>query len=144
MVSETNMCKPYGFRPPCIKARQNQGKVKHLSVVITEVYASIMSISYRLLQSLLLAAIAAVLTESMACNKMIPMSTAKNSTTAKTGMSNDIMEMGKYKVRTSKRTDSDLVKALISKLKGASDMQYRRKSFTAVLQPKDLKKVNNY
>ena len=51
------------------------------------------------------------------------------------------MEMGQYRVKTSQRTDSEPVKDLISKLHGATNIQYKHKSFTAVLQPKDLKKV---
>ena len=88
------------------------------------------------LQVLLLAATTAVFTGAMICKKTI-------SLVGSTGITNDIMEMGRYTVRTTSRTDSTELQDLISllTLNEASDIQYRHKSFTAVLQPKDLKKV---
>ena len=88
------------------------------------------------LQVLLLASTTAVFTGAMICKKTI-------SLVESTGITNDIMEMGRYKVRTTSRTDSTELQDLISllTLNEASDIQYRHKSFTAVLQPKDLKKV---
>ena len=91
-----------------------------------------MNFSLQLL--LLLVANTAVYTAAMTCKK------DKNSI----GVTDGVMEMGQYIVRTTQRTDSDEVKSLISTLDGASDIQYRRKSFTAFLQPRDLKKVAGY
>ena len=85
---------------------------------------------------------AVVFTASMACDKMI-LNVEDNSATVSSGVANNVvMEMGRYMVRTTQRTDSAPVKDLVSKLRGASNIQYRHKSFTAVLQPKDLKKVH--
>ena len=89
------------------------------------------------LQLLLLTATAAVLTAAMTCKNMI------TSSNGNTGATNDILETGQYRVRTTMRTDSAEVKDLISKLNGASDIQHKRHSFTAILRPKDLKKVIN-
>ena len=61
-----------------------------------------------------------------------------------TGLIGEPMETGRYKVKTFARTNSDEVRSLIAKLNGASDVQYTVASFTAILQPKDLKKVINY
>lgn len=97
-----------------------------------------------LLQVLVLATTAVVFTTSTICNKMI-WSIEENSFGASSGVTGEmVMEMGQYKVKTSQRTDSEPVKDLISKLHGATNIQYKHKSFTAVLQPKDLKKVSNY
>ena len=91
------------------------------------------------LQLLLLISTTAVLTAARTCKNMI-LDTSSN---GNTGATNDILETGQYLVRTTMRTDSAEVKDLISKLNGASDIQYKRHSFTAILQPKDLKKVIN-
>ena len=91
------------------------------------------------LQLLLLTATAVVLTAAMTCKNMIQ----DTSSNGNTGATNDILETGQYRVRTTMRTDSAEVKDLISKLNGASDIQYKRHSFTAILRPKDLKKVIN-
>ena len=59
----------------------------------------------------------------------------------------DVMEMGRYMVRTTMRTNSMKVQHLIASLalnKVTGDIQYKSKSFTAVLQPKSLKKVRMY
>jgi len=56
----------------------------------------------------------------------------------------EIMETGRYEVRTTVRTNSTQVKSLIAELDGASDIQYGILWFTAILQPKDLKKVTSY
>ena len=102
-------------------------------------YSAKMNSSLRSLQVLLLVATATVYTGAiMVCIKSA-------------GTTNDIMEMGRYMVKITRRTDSTKLQDLISllTLDEASDIQYKRKSFTAVLQPRDLKKVfqgnlNNY
>ena len=87
---------------------------------------------------LLIVTTTAVYTAAMTCDKMI----WEESSNENTRTTNDvIMEMGRYMVRTTRRTDSDEVQDLISTLDGASDIQYKHNSFTAILQPKDLKKV---
>ena len=91
------------------------------------------------LQLLLLISTTAVLTAAMTCKNMI-LDTSSN---GNEGATNDILETGQYLIRTTMRTDSAEVKDLISKLNGASDIQYKRHSFTAILRPKDLKKVIN-
>ena len=92
----------------------------------------------RLLQILVLAVTAVIFTASMSCDKMI----SNNSPTANNGATNDVFEMGRYQIRTTRRIRSDLVKDLMSTLHGASEIvQLRGRSFTAVLQPRDLKKV---
>ena len=70
---------------------------------------------------------------ALPCKKMI----WKDST----GVTNDVMETGLYTVKTTRRTGSAEVQDLISRLDGATNIQYKHNSFTAVLQPKDLKKV---
>ena len=86
---------------------------------------------------LLVVTTTAVYTAAMTCDKMIWEKSSNENTRA----ANDIMEMGKYTVMTTRRTDSAEVQDLISTLDGASDIQYEHNSFTAILQPKDLKKV---
>ena len=88
-------------------------------------------------QLLILLVTLAVFTAAMPCNKMI----LEKSSNENMGATNDVMEMGQYIVRTTRRTDLAEIRELISTLDGASDVQYKRNSFTAVLQPKDLKKV---
>jgi len=53
------------------------------------------------------------------------------------------MEMGRYMVRNTKRTNSNEVKNLLKSLQsdGVDDFLHKDRSFTAVLQPKDLEKV---
>ena len=95
-----------------------------------------MSFSLRLLQLMLLASTTEVFTIAMICNKMV--------WDGRSGGSNgvdDIMEMGRYSVMTTKRTDSPKVQYLISVLDGLSNIQYEDNSFTAILLPKVLKKV---
>ena len=91
------------------------------------------------LQLLLLMGTTAVLTAAMTCKNFI----WHTSSNGNTGATADIMETGQYMVKTTMRTDSAEVQDLISKLNGASDIQYNQHSFTAILQPKDLKKVIN-
>ena len=89
------------------------------------------------LQLFLLLVTSAVFTAAMPCNKMI----LEKSSNKNMAATNDVMEMGQHIVRTTRRTDSVEIQELISTLDGASDVQYKYNSFTAVLQPKDLKKV---
>ena len=91
------------------------------------------------LQLLLIISTTAVLTAAMTCKNMI----VDMSSNGNMGATSDILETGQYLVRTTIKTDSAEVKDLISKLNGASDIQYKQHSFTAILQPKDLKKVIN-
>ena len=94
-----------------------------------------MGLNSLLLQALVLVMTAVAFTASLKCDKMI-LSSKENLAT------NDaVLEMGRYMVRTTQRTHSDLVKDLVSRLRGASEIKYRGKTFTAVLQPRDLKKV---
>ena len=65
-------------------------------------------------------------------------------TAAMTCKNDGVMEMGHYFVRTTHSTDSVEVRNLISTLDGANNIQYKCKSFTAFLQPRDLKKVVIY
>lgn len=87
---------------------------------------------------LLLVSTTAVFTAAINCRKMIRDQEGSIETMKAT---NDIMEKGQYMVRTIWRTDSAELQELISTLDGASDIHYKQNSFTAVLQPKDLKKV---
>ena len=91
------------------------------------------------LQLLLLISTTAVFTAAMTCKNII----VDTSSNGNTGATNDILETGQYLIRTILRTGSAKVKDLISKLNGASDIQYTQHSFTAILRPKDLKKVIN-
>ena len=87
---------------------------------------------------LLVVTTTAVYTAAMTCDKMI----WEESSTENTRTTNDIiLEMGRYTVRTTRRTNSAEVQDLISTLDGASNIQYKLNSFTAILRPKDLKKV---
>lgn len=99
-----------------------------------------MDINNLLLQGLLVIMTAVAFTASMTCNKMI----AKNSQTTDEVFkdNNDIMEMGRYLVKTKRKTSSNSVRNFMAKLNGASEIELNNKSFTAVLQPSDLKKVN--
>ena len=86
---------------------------------------------------LLVVTTTAVYSAAMTCDKMIWEKSSNENTRA----ANDIMEMGQYTVMTTRRTDSAEVQDLISTLDRASDIQYEHNSFTTILQPKDLKKV---
>ena len=94
------------------------------------------SISGILQVALLIAISTKFLASAMICSKLIESDPIGN-----TGASKEIMEMGRYEVRTTARTNSAEVRSLIAELDGASDIQYNVAWFTAVLQPKDLKKV---
>ena len=96
-----------------------------------------MDISYKFLQILVLAVTAVVFTASMTCDKMI----LSDSAAVNNGATNYVFEMSRYRVRTTRRIASNPVRDLVSTLHGASEIQVKRKSFTAVLQPRDLKKV---
>ena len=97
-----------------------------------------MEISYRFLQILVLAVTAVVFTASMTCDKMI---LSDSQSAVNNRAANDVFETGRYKVKTTRRTASDPVQDLMSRLRGASEIQLRGRSFTAVLQSRDLKKV---
>lgn len=79
------------------------------------------------------------LTVAMTCDKLIDSSPVGN--IGMIGAPKEIMETGRYEVRTFARTNSAEVRNLIAELNGASDIQYTVAWFTAILQPKDLKKV---
>ena len=96
-----------------------------------------MNFSLRLLQLMLLASTTEVFTIAMICNKMVWNGRSGGSN----GVVDDIMEMGRYSVMTTKRTDSPKLQYLISVLDGLSNIQYEDNSFTAILLPKVLKKV---
>jgi len=90
-----------------------------------------------LLQFLLLLLTATIFTSAEICKKLI----LSNGSTGNVGASMDIMETGRYTVRTSQRTDSQVVQDLVDELDGARDISYQLMRFTAILEPKDLKKV---
>ena len=96
-----------------------------------------MNFSLRLLQLMLLTSTTEVFTTAMICNKMVWNGRSGGSN----GVVDDIMEMGRYSVMTTKRTDSPKLQYLISVLDGLSNIQYEDNSFTAILLPKVLKKV---
>ncbi|XP_065911323.1 uncharacterized protein [Dysidea avara] len=97
-----------------------------------------MNFSSRLLQQfLLLLLTATIFTSAMACKKLI----LNNGPTGNVEASKDIMETGRYTVRTRQRTNSQPVQALLHKLDGARDINYHSMWFTAVLEPRDLKKL---
>ena len=107
------------------------------AVIFTDHIQIEMSFSLRLLQLMLLASTTEVFTMAMICNKMIWNGRSDGSS----GVVDDIMEMGRYSVMTTKRTDSPKLQDLISVLDGLSNIQYEDNSFTAILLPKVLKKV---
>jgi len=90
-----------------------------------------------LLQFLLLLLTAKIFTSAVTCKKLV----LSNGSTGNVGASRDIMETGRYTVRTSQRIDSQNVQDLVDKLDGARDISYQMMRFTAILEPKDLKKV---
>lgn len=96
------------------------------------------SISGILQVALLIAISTKFLASAMICSKLIESNSTGNTST---GASKEIMEMGRYEVRTTARTNSAEVRSLIAELDGANDIQYNVAWFTAILQPKDLKKV---
>ena len=98
-------------------------------------------ISRLLLLLLLVTTSTKFLTSAMVCDKLID-----TGPTGNTGASKEILETGRYEVRTiaTARTNSTEVQSLIAELDGASDIQYSVAGFTAILQPKDLKKVTTY
>ena len=100
---------------------------------------SAMANSLRLLQIVLLAVCSMVLTSALTCDKLILDAT----TIGEIGVSNDIMEMGRYKVSTTKPRNTNKIQALMATLNGASRIRGKLKSrrFSAILQPTDLKKV---
>ena len=96
-----------------------------------------MNFMFGLLQILFLVTVnTKFLTVAMSCDKLIQTGSIGN-----TGAPEEIMETGRYEVRTFARTNSNEVRDLIAELDGASGIQYRIAYFTAILQPKDLKKV---
>jgi len=99
-----------------------------------------MASDLRMLQLLLLAVSLVGLTSAMtSCDKLIMDST----TIGETGISNDVMEMGRYKVRTTRRRNTNKIQSLMKTLSGASGIRGNMASrrFSAILQPSDLKKV---
>ncbi|XP_065893704.1 uncharacterized protein, partial [Dysidea avara] len=98
-----------------------------------------MANSLRLLQIVLLAVCSMVLTSALTCDKLILDAT----TIGEIGVSNDIMEMGRYKVSTTKPRNTNKIQALMATLNGASRIRGKLKSrrFSAILQPTDLKKL---
>ena len=96
-----------------------------------------MNFSFGLLQILFLATVTTkFLTVAMTCDKLIDSGSIGN-----IGAPIEVMETGRYEVRTFARTNSAEVRSLVAELDGASDIQYKVAWFTAILQPKDLKKV---
>lgn len=89
---------------------------------------------------MLLASTTQVFTTAMICNKMLWKKRSGESNNAV----DDIMEMGRYTITTTNRTDSPIIQRLISALDGLSSIQYEDNSFTAILLPKVLKKVTTY
>ena len=77
-------------------------------------------------------------TVAMICKKLIPIDLGNIVAPAKISM-----ERARYEVETYARVNSTKVENLIAGLDGANDTQYNVTTFTAVLQPKDLKKVAN-
>ena len=99
-----------------------------------------MNFCFGLLQILLLVTVTTkFFTLAMTCDKLIDSGSIGN-----TGAPTEIIETGRYEVRTFARTNSTEVRSLIAELDGASDIQYKVAWFTAILQPKDLKKVQLY
>jgi len=77
-----------------------------------------------------------MITSAMTCEKLVD----KSGSVGKAGVV-EIMDTGRYMVNTTGNTRSQQVQTLIQRLDGASDIQYMERSFTAMLLPKDLKKV---
>ena len=96
-----------------------------------------MNIRNHLQKILLVAVTAAMVTSVMTCDKLIDDSNSVGNTY--TGVK--IMDTGVYMVNTTHNTKSQQVQYLIEILDGARDIEYMEESFTAILEPKDLKKV---
>ena len=75
-----------------------------------------------------------IFTSGMKCNKFI----FDKATFSDMEMPDDVMEMGRYMVETIDRVNSSVVLRLLSKVR---DIKMIGRSFTAILQPSDLKKV---
>ena len=95
-----------------------------------------MMFKYQLQKILLVATTMVMITSAMKCDKLILTSDTVGNNGAKT-----ILETGRYMVTTTLYTRSNKIQSLIDRLNGASNIQYSDKSFTAILVPKDLKKV---
>ena len=94
-----------------------------------------MNLRYHLQKILLVAVTTAMVASAMTCDKLIDESGSVGNTGAK------IMDTGRYMVNTTVNTKSQQVQSLIEILDGARHIQYTERSFTATLEPKDLKKV---
>ena len=94
-----------------------------------------MDIGYHLLKVLFVAVTTVMVTSAMMCDKLIDESGSVRNTGA------EIMDTGRYMVNTTVNTKSQQVQSLIEILDGARDIQYTERSFTATLEPKDIKKV---
>jgi len=90
-----------------------------------------MNIRYQLQKIFLVAVATIMVTSAMTCEKLVEDNEAV------------IMDTGRYMINTTGNTRSQQVQELVDMLYGARDIQYREESFTAVLEPKDLKKVHN-
>ena len=95
-----------------------------------------MNIRNHLQKILLVAVTAAMVTSVMTCDKLIDDSNSVGNTGVK------IMDTGIYMVNTTHNTKSQQVQYLIEILDGARDIEYMEELFTAILEPKDLKKVH--
>jgi len=95
-----------------------------------------MNIKYHLKKILLVVATTAMVTSAMTCEKLVDESGSSGNTGAA-----EIMDTGRYMINTTGNTRSQQVQSLIDRLNGARDIQYMKNSFTAILEPKDLKKV---
>ena len=95
-----------------------------------------MNIRYHLQKILLVMVATAMVTSAIICDKLIDDNASLGNTRDK------IMDAGRYMVNTTGSTKSQQVQLLIDRLNGARDIRYTDDSFTAVLEPKDLKKVH--
>ena len=95
-----------------------------------------MNVKYHLQKILLVVVTTVMVTSAMTCEKLVD----ESDSIGNTGFV-EIMDTGRYMVNTTGNTRSQQVQSLIEMLDGASDIQYKEKSFTAKLLPKDLKKV---
>ena len=96
-----------------------------------------MKFRYQFQKILLVAVTTVVVTSAMKCDKLID----DSGSVGNTGV-DMIMDTGRYVVNTTSSIKSQQVQSLIERLNGASDIQYMEDSFTAILEPKDLKKVH--
>jgi len=97
-----------------------------------------MNIRYHLQKIFLVAVATIMVTSAMTCEKLVEDNIDSVGNTEAV-----IMDTGRYMINTTGNTRSQQVQELVEKLYGARDIQYREESFTAVLEPKDLKKVHN-